>query len=139
MRLIPLLLILGSCRHESVVAPDPGGPAVASFRDWTLKRGSVVFRSFGGRWIGTDVDLDLHFLPDQKVKMVRYGYALETYWGTYRMDEDGELSASFERYGQPWPVLILERDSRSLLLRPKEAATGSSVGMRGFWPLRPPS
>jgi hypothetical protein len=140
-----LLAGLGSCRHEPEATPGSGildepGPPLEAFRRRIDREGTIVFRSWEGRFIGTDCDWDLQFLPEGRIKMIENGEGVEIYRGTYRMDDRGTIETSFDRFPRPWPAMVLERDARSLFLRPRDAWYGGpEVSGRApdLWPFRP--
>ena len=113
------------------------------------KRGLVTFSSWQGRRIGADCDSEITFLPNHCAHMTEYGYAQDDYSGVYSFGSDGQITLACDGYGHPWPHLVLERDTDSLLLHPADADTGFVMGNRGgatlsgglgsFWPFRPVS
>jgi hypothetical protein len=112
------------------------GSPVEVFRTKVAHTGSILFRSFSGKEIGTDCDSDLKFLPDGTIKMAEYGYALQNYEGTYQLADDGTIT------------MRLTRDDTSLLLERADGKNGFIFGNRGgatipasagsYWPFRPP-
>ncbi len=78
--------------------------------------------------------------------MLEYGYALVSYRGTFTIDPDGKISIQFGKSSGFWPDMALERDGRSLLLRPADGSTGFVMGGRAgayipggegsYWPFR---
>lgn len=117
--------------------------------EWTgrmAERDSITFRSWGGRWIGTDCDTDLTFFPNGKVEMIEYGDGVEHYQGTYSVDSSGSFFVRFRDLGDDWPIMMLDRDSVSLRLRPKHGIGfftrnrgGATIvaGKGSYWPFRP--
>ncbi len=126
--------------------PYKTGPNVrAEFLENLENVGALTFRSFDGKWIGTDCDVDLHFVDSKHVVMVVYGYGVQTFRGTYIIDSNGVIAASFPRSVGSWPKMIIGRDAESLLL---DTADGSAFyfGWRSrandginYWPFRPAS
>jgi hypothetical protein len=96
---------------------------VVAFEDLMRRDGALAFRSWEGKWIGMDSDTDLRFFPGGKVEMVEYGLGVVDYEGTYRLDFDGLLTATFEGYGR-WPVMRLGSDERSLVLSRSDGRKG---------------
>jgi len=143
---------MGSC-GRGAFEMQPDSPvdadvdALAEFQARLSREGSITFRSWDGRWIEGDCTTDLQFLPDQKAKLWEDSRLSPIYDGTYRVDDKGEVTASFGRFGPPWPVMILARDTLSLHLRPKDPRVGFVMGNRPgvalpagsgrFWPFRP--
>ena len=120
-------------------------PPPASLDEGIRAQGSVIFRSWNGRWRGTDIDTDIQFLPANKVKVIEYGEGVETYRGTYRLSEDGDVTVSLEGYRGSCPAMVLRRDARSFFLLPKNPEAKPAIRDRftvlseispGFWPFR---
>jgi hypothetical protein len=94
-----------------------------------------------------DADTDLTFLPGGSAHMFEYGFAMSGYHGTYRINDKGEVTMQFPSFGHTWPIMILRRDSSSLLLQPKASGNDFVMGNRGgatirsgqgsYWPFRP--
>lgn len=113
--------------------------------------GFISFRSWNGEWIGTDCDTEIELHSDGKTVLREYGYAINTYEGTYSVSTDTEEKPSeltFELNGHQgdWPNLILYRDQSKLLLMPTTDSTEFVFGNRSgamvpggagsFWPFR---
>ncbi len=126
-----------------------GSAAPATADDLTeliAARGSVTFRSWGGKWIGTDCDTDITFLPNQVAYMIEYGVGVKSYKATYSVDSTGQVTLRLKDFGHKWPVMILDLDAVSLRLRPTRGG-GLVMGNRGgatviggqgsYWPFRP--
>jgi hypothetical protein len=120
--------------------------AIADLRKLVRDEGSVRFLSWNGKMIRKDCDTEITFLPEQKVRLKEHGYSVNTFMGKYTINSKGEIRTEFENYGHVWPVMILKKDSKSLLLMPKDDS-GFLKGSRGaafvpkdkgtFWPFRP--
>jgi hypothetical protein len=116
------------------------------FEGAIAKKGSVLFRSWNGKTIGTDCDTEITFFPGGNVEMVEYGIGVNHYTGNYAIAKDGKISAEFKDFGQPWPVMILGQDTKGLVLRRADGKKGFIFGNRGgatvpgdagtFWPFR---
>jgi len=123
--------------------------ATGEFNRLLHERGSITFRSWNGVAYRMDADTEMTFLPGGKAHMFEYGYALSRYHGTYRIDRQGTITASFPTFKHQWPVMLLRWDSTSLLLEPKATGDGLVMGNRGaatiregqgsYWPFRPVS
>ena len=111
------------------------------------KNGVITFRSWNGKWIGMDADTHLTFLPGRRVHMTEFGYAVNAYDGTYTINDRAVVTASFDKFKHGWPVMILKRDSKSLLLVPQDSRNTFVMGNRRgatfrgdqgtYWPFRP--
>jgi len=142
-----LLTVLAGCHSVLATATDSSvATAIAELENRVAGDGSVTFRSFEGKWIGTDIDMEIKFLPDHTVHMTQYGYVRTGYEGTYHINSKGEVTAEF--VGREWPIMLLQKDSISLLLRPKGSSDclvgkGGCVTIPGgighYWPFRPVS
>jgi len=51
--------------------------------------------------------------------MKEYGYVVTSYKGTYRINSNSEVTVRFDDFKHEWPIMLLQKDSISLLLRPK--------------------
>ncbi len=113
------------------------GPTIQALFIQQLKDdGSATYRSYGGQWVGTDGDTDLHFLPDDSVVMIEYADAVTTYRGSYQISADGVIDAKFPTYHSQWTQMLIGRDAQSLLLLPAEEVGLGHAG-EGSWPFRP--
>jgi hypothetical protein len=134
-----------TCSERSATPVEP-----ASAFDWNERvreYGSITFRSWNGEWIGTDCDTDLTFVSDSAAHLLEYRDGIVHYEGTYHIEPNGEVTLRFENRPSGWPVMLLERDTTSLLLRPRWGHLGGVIGpgrgdplMDGegsFWPFRP--
>lgn len=120
-------------------------PIISDFNKQLKEYKSIIFRSWNGKWIGTDCDADITFLQNHDVKLTRYGYVQFDYFGTYNINENLEVSCNFKNYNPKWLIMNLKKDSISLLLYPKNDSC-IIMGNRGgepivnnnecFWPFR---
>jgi hypothetical protein len=127
-------------------SPTAAGSA-AELHALIAKHGSVTFRSFGGKWVGTDGDTDLTFLPGGAAHMFEYGVGVTGYHGTYAIDPRGNVTVQLPTFGHAWPVMSLRKEATSLLLVPAQDQDGFVMGNRGgatfargrgtYWPFRP--
>jgi hypothetical protein len=140
--LVCVILASVGCKPSARSAPQATAPAtqpeshtaseaIADLNEMIDKRGSAIFGSWDGKGMGTDVDSDVEFCPNGIVKVHTYGDAISVSGGTYTIAADGEVTLHCQKLD--WPTMVLQRDSRSLLLRAKEPGVGSD----GRWPYRP--
>jgi hypothetical protein len=144
-----LIILMLSLSISYASGTKQEGTVVPALKDLIAKEGSVTFRSWNGKLFGRDSDTDITFLPEHRVRMIEYGYVMNSYDGTYVLDTNGEVRTKFDHFGHEWPVMILQQDSVSLLLRPKDPRTGFQMGHRigatiledqgTYWPFRPVS
>lgn len=147
------LLATGGCRFEEEPVPQvtpapatgtqptspPGAGAVTAGSELEAliaKQGSVTFLSHDGKWIGTDVDSDITFLPNGVAHTFSYSDAMIGYRGTFTAAADGTVVVEFPTLGEPWPTMTLRGDATSLLLSPKEPAGRAEPAERSDWPFR---
>jgi hypothetical protein len=106
---------------------------------------SLCFRSFNGRWIGTDCDSEIELRADGSATLTEYGYTVEAYAGSYRINPQSELVLNLKTYRGSWPAMALYRDHAGLLLAPASGPGGFVMGNRAgatvmgggsFWPFR---
>ncbi len=84
------------------------------------RHGSASFRSHDGKWIGTDGDFELTFLPDGIVHVVEYGLDIVEERGRYTIDNDGKLELHLQEFVYDWSQLFLMTDGVSLILLPQD-------------------
>ncbi len=106
----------------------------------------LVFRSFNGKWIGSDNDTEFVFRPDGRVTLVEYDVALFKYEGEYKIDQQGELVIKMYDYEFGPPNLLLRNDGVSLFLIPSHGGLDFSedsdppeevIAQIGrYWPFR---
>jgi len=131
-----------------IAAAPAAAPALDELESRVAKDGSLTFRSWNGKLIGMDNDTEITFLPNRVVHMTEYGYTPISYKGTDSVDAKGEVKAKFNGFNHEWPVMLVQKDSASLLLSAK-SGPGFVMGNRGgayipggkgsYWPFRPVS
>lgn len=123
------IAVLGGPSRDAVSA------AVSAFQGRIATSGAAVFRSNDGKAYRMDNDTELVFQKDE-VHMLLYGLALADCRGTYDLAADGRLVTKFEHC--ELPVMTLEGESDSLLLRPERSTPGNAPpsDVRGGWPFR---
>jgi hypothetical protein len=119
--------------------------APSALREIIAKEGSVRFEGWNGESCGADCGRHLVFLPRHGARMTRESFAGSTYTGTYAINERAEVTMRFPTFRHYFPVMVLRRDSTSLLLLPKAWSDGSCDGGAGLveqfdykavWPFR---
>lgn len=144
-----LLVVLAVCNSTSAASTEPSvTTTIAELESRIARAGSVTFRSWEGKLIGMDSDTEITFFPNQTAHMTEYGYVVTSYMGTYHINPKGEVMAKFDDFNHEWPIMLLQKDSISLLLRPKKGQD-FVMGNRGgatipsdkgsYWPFRPVS
>jgi hypothetical protein len=141
-----LVALAVGCESPHPATQPSTKAAISEFNDLLATRGRVAFLSWNGKWIGMDGDTDITFLPAGAVEMTEYGYSVRNYKGTYQLDGDGVISIQLDEFKSGWPPMVLEKDAKSLLLRPKDSDQGFVMGNRGgatvraedgsYWPFR---
>ena len=89
--------------------PAPS-PATVAFEARLHQHGSVTFRSWDGKAYRMDSDTELVFFPDRTVQMLEWGFAVTHYGGTYNLEADGHVTASFHDYQPVLPATVLDVD-----------------------------
>ncbi len=137
--LVALPVVLG-CQYQPMSTQTrTKAELVMEFNDLLAKEGRIEFRSWNGKWIGTDCDTDIVLRSGGIVEVVEYADAIARYEGKFQLDNDGVVSLHFEGIQTHWPVLMLEKDAKSLILRPKDRKVESEASGRrgyGYWPFR---
>lgn len=144
-----LLTALAGCDSSLATSTEPSvTTAINELESRVARDGSFTFRSWEGKSVGMDSDTELTFLPNQTVHMTEYGYVVTGYKGIYRINSKGEVTAKFDDFKHEWPIMLLQKDSISLLLRPKNGLDfvmgnrgGATIlgGKGSYWPFRPVS
>lgn len=145
--LVILLTVMAGCNSASASAAESSvTTAISELESRIARDGSVTFRSWEGRKIGMDSDTEITFLSNQTAHMTEYGFVVTTYKGTYRINPKGEVTGKFDAFKPEWPIMLLRKDSISLLLRPKNGKDfvmgnrgGATIpgGKGSYWPFRP--
>lgn len=132
---IPLLFTFGllsactSLRHATLSrAGQLSRPEV--FRQISAHPGAA-FLSYNGRWQGTDIDKRIIFKKGNCAEVTHFGYGVDTYKGTYSVDETGAIHISLFHSREKWPSMYLYLDKQGAFLLPIEASN-----MADLWPLR---
>jgi hypothetical protein len=107
---------------------------------------SVPFRSWNGKWIGTDCDTEIVLHRDGRVSLTEFGYGVDDYEGRFTIESDATITLDLKDYGSDWPRMSLYKDESSLLLIPADGKAGFLFGDRAgatvpndagtFWPMR---
>lgn len=144
-----LLTALAGCDSPLATSTEPSVTrAINELESRVARDGSFTFRSWEGKSIGMDSDTELTFLPNHTVHVTEYGYVVTGYKGMYRIDSKGEVTAKFDDFKHEWPIMLLQKDSISLLLRPKNGLDfvmgnrgGATIpgGKGSYWSFRPVS
>ena len=137
-----------SALPESAEAVDD---PIAAIKDASASDGFISFRSWNGKWIGTDCDTEMELHSDGKAVLREYGYAIRTCVGTYAVTPAADeylprLTLQLNEYQNSWPKMVLYRDKSELLLMPSPDSTNFVFGNRAgatvpgdtgsFWPFR---
>src|SRR5438132_5237668 len=101
-----VFLIVVGCEQTTSDQGSANPPTVFSdLNDRIAKDGLITFRSWSGKLLRMDSDTEITFLPEQRVHMTEYGYVVNSYEGSYRIDASGEVTAKFEGFRHEWPVM----------------------------------
>ena len=113
------------------ISPEPSG---------------AKFESHNGHWYGADSDAVITLFADRQVKVTEFGYAVQTYKGTYSVDASGAIHVSLRHYFNKWPIMYLYTDRRGALLNPANqdetyrlsgrAGTVKAAEWDSIWPFR---
>jgi len=85
-----LLLLAISLWYRADYGPTTGA-SEADMDGIIHDRGAVTFRSWNGKWIGSDSDSDITFLPGSIAYLTEYGAAVVRCKGTYSIDPEGRI------------------------------------------------
>lgn len=151
MRAIFLFLLLFAFSACTATRPSPP-PKIdhlsrGEVMNWINARPSPAeFLSWNGHWKGTDCDAGIFLAKHGKIKVIEYGYSLETYQGTYTVDPAGTINVSLKHYPDKWPSMYLTNEKHGALLYPKDqnpafilggrAGAAVTAGNDSYWPFR---
>ena len=135
MRLFTAFLLLFGL--ISACTSPRGGPPRAGHvsRDEVLRQISApagaTFLSYNGHWQGTDIDKQITFKKDNRAEVTHFGFGVDTYQGTYTVEESGAIHLSLRKAPEPWPIMYLYVDEQGPLLLPEGMPRAGA-----HWPLR---
>ncbi len=95
----------------------PGVP-VPCLTELLRDRGFVWFRSFDGKWWGTDMDRDIQLSADGSATLCDYGYVSETTNMKYSVDAANRIVLESTGSRKRSMVLYLSADERGPYLAP---------------------
>jgi hypothetical protein len=129
---VALALMVGTPSCGRSASPSA---TVTAFNELIATKGSVTFLSWNGKWIGFDGDCAITFLPGGAVELTRYSYAVMSYKGSYQIDANDIVTLKLSDFEGTWPAMVLEKDDKSLLLRPTDVKEAGKYDGR-YWPFR---
>ncbi len=115
-----------------LAAPVLDADALLSERFGASER--IVLRSFDGRWVGNDCDIDFLLFADRTATLTIYGNAVTRYDGNYKIGlgdamKSATVNFKFPGYAQEYPLNALPQfqfyiDGLEILLVPSEGMDG---------------
>ena len=146
--LLPLVFMLSAC-----ATPRPAPPIHTSHlnRVEVLSHiaahpAGVTFVSRNGRMYGMDSDARITLTANNFTEVTEFGYAPQSYQGTYSVDASGAIHVSLRHYTAKWPSMYLYTDKRGAILHPTDqdpsfrmggrAGAVESSEMAPYWPFR---
>jgi hypothetical protein len=112
----------------------------------SAKSAGVTFVSRNGRFYGMDSDACITLSESNQTTVTEFGYARQTYDGTYSVDDSGAILVSLRRYPAKWPSMYLYTDSDGAILLPTNQERSFNIGGRAgaveksdmapYWPFR---
>ena len=146
--LLPLVWVFSAC-----TATRPAPPAQAGHLNraevvnhFSAQPAGVTFVSRNGRMYGMDSDARITLTKNNQTEVTEFGYAPQTYNGTYSVDASGAIRVSLRRYPAKWPTMYLYTDKRGAILHPTDqdpsvrmggrARAVTSSDMAPYWPVR---
>jgi len=106
----------------------------------------ATFVSRNGRMYGMDSDAKITLNSNKQVEITEYGYAVQTYKGTYSVDATGAIHVKLRDYRAKWPAMYLYNSPKGTLLFPADKDPAFRVGARAgavetggmapHWPFR---
>jgi hypothetical protein len=143
-----LIVLLAACTTNRPASSSRGHQL--GYRDVlehvSAKPSGAKFGSRDGRWYGMDSDANITLKRNGRVEVTEFGYAVDTYDGTYSVDDTGAIHVSLRRYPAKWPSMYLYKDNRGAILIPTDRDQSFQVGGRAgavvgsgmapYWPFR---
>ena len=128
---------------------DPSAPHLneADALKWLSAQSTgATFVSRNGRMYGMDSDAKITLNSNKQVEVTEYGYAPQTYKGTYSVDDTGAIHVELRDYRAKWPTMYLYNSPKGTLLFPTDkdpafrvgarAGAVETGGMASYWPFR---
>jgi hypothetical protein len=146
--LLPVVSVFSGC-----TATRPASPAQTSHLNRaevlshiSSQPAGVTFVSRNGRMYGVDSDARITLTKNNQTEVTEFGYAPQTYNGTYSLDASGAICLSLRHYPAKWPSMYLYTDKRGAILHPADqdasfrmgdrAGAVTSSEMAPYWPFR---
>src|SRR5262245_18763210 len=95
---------------------------------------------------GMDSDAKITLSSNKQVEVTEYGYAVQTYKGTYSVDGAGAIRVELRDYRAKWPTMYLYTSPKGAYLFPTDKDPAFRVGARAgavetgsmppYWPFR---
>lgn len=111
-----------------------------------IATGEANFLSHGGQWIGSDIDQEITFLANGRVRKRNYGVAIFDFDGAYTIGGDGQILLSLPDDAGGDLALRLAINGSDAYLFPDDGTTSGHVvdrgndwqksGMNPFWPFK---
>jgi hypothetical protein len=127
------MLLIGAC----VAGPpafDPKAPhfGEAEVQEWLSKlKSGAAFGSRNGHYYGMDSDATIVLMKDKQVVVEEDGVAVQTYKGTFTVDDSGAIHVELKDYRAKWPDMYLYQDKKGTFLFPTDKNPGFRLGDRG--------
>jgi len=106
----------------------------------------ITFTSRNGRMYGMDSDAKITLRGNNQTELTEFGFAPQTYHGTYSVDSSGAIRVSLRNYPSKWPSMYLYNDKQGAILYPVDqdpsfrmggrAGAVTSSDMAPYWPFR---
>ena len=132
------MLAAAGCKRSVVPQPLPLESVEASA---LIRDTPIVFLSWDGKWMGTDIDTELTLNPDGTATVSYYGYAHNKIAATWKIDGDQLLiSAPFTQLiempgAKDWPPLTVKKRNHKLVLVPTRQTEALKYSGVSGWPL----
>ena len=146
--LLPLVHVLSACTATRTAPAAHTGHLNRAevLNHISAQPDGVTFVSRNGRMYGMDSDARITLTKNNQTEVTEFGYAPQTYHGTYSVDASGAMHVSLRRYPSKWPSMYLYTDRRGAILHPTDqdpsfrmggrAGAVESSEMASYWPFR---
>src|SRR6478735_8846499 len=144
--LLPLFCVLSACTTTRPAPPAQLGHLNRSdvLNHISAQPSGVTFVSRNGHMYGMDSDATITLTKNNQTEVTEFGYAPQTYNGTYTVDASGAIHVALRHYPAKWPSMYLYTDKRGAILHPADqdpsfrmggrAGAVTSSRMSPYWP-----
>ncbi len=147
LAILPFVCVLSACAtpHATPTRGDHFSRTEVIARITSNPNG-ITFVSRDGRMYGMDSDARITLKAESQTEVTEFGYAIQTYNGTYAVDEQGAIRVSLRHYPAKWPTMYIYSNKKTAWLFPADRDPSFRMGgragavetsrMKPYWPFR---